>query len=152
MNVVSYVTKKAAYISHSTNNRCFLFANFAILVSEDILQFRIIPYDKLTVTATKTRLRHYRYFIGKSFISDFLYVIEDGYNLPGNVEAGYYHKSKEEDIYMVEIPELKIKLYSIYPRRIIDLCLLLRQLGANVNIKFPTNHALIFLNDLNLGR
>lgn len=148
-NVVSYVTKKAVYIPRHGQD-CLLYAGFVVKPSADIIDFKLMPYEDVTVKIKAEKKPTFHDYIGKAKLSDYTYDVREGYKLPGNVDVGYYRQSHLETLYTIEMPELEVTMYTFQKKKASQLALLLKDLGAKVHTPFSNKETVIFLNDENL--
>ena len=148
-NVVSYVTKKAVYIPRPGQD-CLLYAGFVVKPSADIIDFKLMPYEDVTVKIKAEKKPTFHDYIGKAKMSDYTYDVREGYKLPGNVDVGYYRQSHLETLYTIEMPDLEVTMYTFQKKKAFQLALLLKDLGAKVHTPFSNKETVIFLNDENL--
>ena len=148
-NVVSYVTKKAVYIPRHGQD-CLLYAGFVVKPSADIIDFKLMPYEDVTVKIKAEKKPTFHDYIGKAKLSDYTYDVREGYKLPGNVDVGYYRQSHLETLYTIEMPELEVTMYTFQKKKASQLALFLKDLGAKVHTPFSNKETVIFLNDENL--
>lgn len=148
-NVVSNVTKKAVHIPRPGQD-CLLYAGFVVKPSADIIDFKLIPYEDVSVRIKAEKKPTFHDFIGKARMSDYTYDVREGYKLPGNVDVGYYRQSHPETIYTIEMPDLEVTMYTFQKKKAFQLALLLKDLGAKVHTPFSNKETVIFLNDENL--
>lgn len=150
-NVVSYVTKQTFTIRYpSETDPFYLYADFVLKPSDDILDFKLIPYNKITVNVRAEEKPTYHYHIGKAKICDYTYDVKQGYELPGNIEAGHYRETNLETLYTIEMPDLEITIYTFLRKKALQFALLLKELGAIVNTPFSEWATIVFLNDKHL--
>lgn len=148
-NVVSNVTKKAVHIPRPGQD-CLLYAGFVVKPSADIIDFKLMPYEDVSVRIKAEKKPTFHDFIGKAKMSDYTYDVREGYKLPGNVDVGYYRQSHPETIYTIEMPDLEVTMYTFQKKKAFQLALLLKDLGAKVHTPFSNKETVIFLNDENL--
>ena len=148
-NVASNVTKKVVSIPRHGQD-CLLYAGFVVKPSADIIDFKLIPYEDVTVKIKAEKKPTYHDDIDEVKLSEYTYDVREGYKLPGNVEVGYYRQSHPETIYTIEMPDLEVTMYTFQKKKAFQLALLLKDLGAKVHTPFSNKETVIFLNDENL--
>lgn len=151
MNVVSSLTNGIAFQDYNGGS-CIYYADVALYYNyNDILNFKALKYNRLTVKVKKLSLLYFR-DSDKDYITygDCFYEVQSDYHIPGNADVGNYRKAKETTTYRIEMPELGVSCYCVYPQMVYEFCIYLKRLGANIIGDVPQYPPMIYLNTVRL--